>query len=75
MLDAPAEVFQLGRHIDRRGGQFRREGGPLQPVQGQASLIHARPASGGLMGGVMGATAGVTAVLDSTAAGTPGACR
>ena len=41
VLDAPTEVLQLGRYEDRLGGELGREGVPLQPVQGQESLIHA----------------------------------
>jgi hypothetical protein len=42
VLDAPTEVLQLGRYEDRLGGELGREGVPLQPVQGEESLVHAR---------------------------------
>ena len=41
VLDAPAEVLELGRHVERLGRQLGREGIPLQPVQGQQFLVHA----------------------------------
>ena len=47
VLDAPAEVLDPRRHIDRLGRQFGREGIPLQPVQGEQFLVHAGSLSGG----------------------------
>ncbi len=35
VLDAPAEVLDLGRHVDRLARQFRREGIPFEPVEGE----------------------------------------
>src|SRR4030042_683608 len=41
VLDAPAEVLDPGRHIDRLAGQLGGKGIPLQPIQGKEFLIHA----------------------------------
>ncbi len=35
VLDAPTEVLDLRRHIDRVDRQFRREGIPFEPIEGE----------------------------------------
>ena len=40
LLDAPAEVLQLRCDEQRFGGEFRREGIPLQAIQSQQLMIH-----------------------------------
>ena len=45
MLDPPAEVLYPGRHGDRLGRQFRGEGIPLQPLEGQEFLVHTQSLS------------------------------
>jgi len=40
LFDAPAEVLDFGRHIERLGRHLRGEGVPFQAVQGQQLLVH-----------------------------------
>jgi hypothetical protein len=40
LLDAPAEVLDLGRHIERLSRHLRCEGVPFEPIQGQQFLVH-----------------------------------
>jgi hypothetical protein len=47
VLDAPAEVLEARRHMDRLGGHLGREGVPLEPVEGEQFGVHARSCSAG----------------------------
>jgi hypothetical protein len=47
LLDAPAEVLEARRHMDRLGGHLGREGVPLEPVEGEQFGVHARSCSAG----------------------------
>src|SRR5450631_2263257 len=40
LFDAPAEVLDLWRHIERLGRHLRGEGVPFQAIQGQQFLVH-----------------------------------
>jgi hypothetical protein len=39
LLDPPAEVLDLGRHIERLGRHVGGKGVPFQAIQGEQSLV------------------------------------
>ena len=40
LFDAPAEVLDFWRHVERLGRHLRGEGVPFQAIQGQQFLVH-----------------------------------